>query len=211
MHPNASTRPPGHAALRHGRRSLSGQTCLITTTTASRRPWFARWPIAATIARELGSDRLWRDSHVNAWVLMPDHMHILLTLGASESLPHLMRRIKSVTSRQTRRAAPCSQPLGADAYHDRATPRDEDIDRAANHCGPTHTTTAPFVAMKILPAPPATSSPTPCALASSKPHGPGPSGTANGLPATCRRGGSPDRQRRKTPFIPARPTHRGFR
>jgi len=133
MHPNASTRPPGHAALRHGRRSLSGQTCLITTTTASRRPWFARWPIAATVARELGSDRLWRDNHVNAWVLMPDHMHILLTLGASESLPHLMRRIKSVTSRQARRAAPCSQPLWADAYHDRAIRRDEDIARAARY------------------------------------------------------------------------------
>ncbi|HLR77950.1 MAG TPA: transposase [Burkholderiaceae bacterium] len=61
---------------------------------------------------------------------MPDHMHILLTLGASESLPHLMRRIKSVTSRQARRAAPCSQPLWADAYHDRAIRRDEDIARA---------------------------------------------------------------------------------
>jgi len=59
MHPNASAPSPGHAALRHGRRSLAGQTYLITTTIASRRPWFARWPIAAAVARELGSDRLW--------------------------------------------------------------------------------------------------------------------------------------------------------
>lgn len=128
-HMHAINQPirPGHAALRQGRRSISGHAYLVTTTTFERQPWFSRWPVGAAVARELGGKRLWRDNHVHAWVLMPDHMHILLTLGRGESLSHLLARVKAVTARTARVVAQMDGHVWASAFHDHALRREEQI------------------------------------------------------------------------------------
>jgi REP element-mobilizing transposase RayT len=112
---------------------MPGQTYLVTTATASREPWFARWPVAIAVARELGGKRLWRDSHNQAWVLMPDHKHVQLTLGKSESLSHLIARVKAVSARAARTATVCRRPFWARAFHDHAVRSDEQAVAAARY------------------------------------------------------------------------------
>ena len=124
---------PGHAALRRGRCSVPGQAYFVTTTTVLRRPWFWRWVVGAAVAREIGGSRLWRDNHVHAWVLMPDHMHVLLTLGSGESLSHLMARVKAVSARAAAVVTKSDSRIWASAFHDHALRRDEQVAMAARY------------------------------------------------------------------------------
>jgi len=133
MNQASRSSPPGHAALRRGRCSIPGQVSLVTTTTFARQPWFARWPVGAAVARELGGSRLWRDNHLHAWVLMPDHMHVLVTLGSGESLSHLMGRVKAVSARIARAVTKSDGRIWASAFHDHALRRDEQVAVAARY------------------------------------------------------------------------------
>lgn len=81
-----------------------------------------RQTLSAAVLRE---DRLWRDSTVLCWMLMPDHLHIVLRLGESEPLSSLMNRVKSLTSRAA--GIPGSMPIWMRGFHDRALRRDEDL------------------------------------------------------------------------------------
>lgn len=60
-------------------------------------------------------------------------MHILLTLGQTESLPHLMARVKAVTAGVARKAAPLALPVWAAAFHDHALRQGEAVRSAANY------------------------------------------------------------------------------
>lgn len=124
---------PGHSALRRGRRSVPGQTYLITTTTLDRRPWLALWPIARAVAREIGTSRLWQRCHIHAWVLMHDHMHLLLTLGDDEPLSDVMRRAKAVSARAAHAVTASRQPFWARSFHDHALRHEEELAIAARY------------------------------------------------------------------------------
>ncbi|WP_079248032.1 transposase [Lysobacter antibioticus] len=99
-------RPPGHVALRRGRASESGRVYFVTCVTRDRRALFADPILAHTMAEALLDRRLWPRSRLLAWVLMPDHWHGLIELGAWETLPDLMCRLKSNTPRHIRFALP---------------------------------------------------------------------------------------------------------
>ena len=130
MHDNP---PPGHRALRRGRVSIPGQTYLITIVCQQRQPWFADWTIAQTAAATIAEKQLWRDSHVLCWVLMPDHLHVVVELGASESLSMLIRRVKSVTARAINRYLRSEGAVWMAAYHERTLRRDEDLRQVARY------------------------------------------------------------------------------
>lgn len=115
QHPRA-----GYRALRRGRVSLPGHGYFVTTASHRREPWFARWSTAWSVCHALASPSLWRGSTLQAWVLMPDHMHLLLELGEDEPLPALMRRVKAVTSRAAALAGrPVGGPTWMPGYHER--------------------------------------------------------------------------------------------
>lgn len=125
-----SSHPPthGHRALRRTRFSAPGQVYLLTTVTHLRRPLFADWEVASRVCASLHEDRLWRGSRLLCWVLMPDHAHLLASLGPGESVSKLMQRVKAVSSKAAR-SAQASPPRRTwmPAYHDRALRRDEDM------------------------------------------------------------------------------------
>lgn len=128
--------PPGsgYRALRKGRTSIPGQPYLLTTVCHARRPWFGAWQVASSTCAALAEHRLWRDSQPLCWVLMPDHLHVLLGLGASEPLPRLVQRLKAVTARATKEASgQAGNPVWMAGYHDRALRLDEDIRAAARY------------------------------------------------------------------------------
>ena len=77
--------------------------------------------------------RLWRDSCVLAWMLMPDHLHVLLELGEMESLPALMRRVKCVTAGVANAVDHRTGRVWMPGYHDHALRCEESIAAAARY------------------------------------------------------------------------------
>ena len=119
----------GHAALRKGRSSVSGQSYLVTFATHDRRPYFTDWHVAREAAQILTSTGSWPDAHVLAWVLMPDHWHGLVQIEEGASLSRSVGFCKGRSARMLRQR---NEPLGrvwARGFHDRAL-RDADGVRA---------------------------------------------------------------------------------
>ncbi len=107
---------------------MPGQVYLITTTCRDRRPHFESWEAASTVSATLTEHRLWRGSRLLCWVLMPDHLHLLIQLADTESLPKLMQRVKAVTARAMNQVVyPGRGTIWAAGYHDRAVRADEDL------------------------------------------------------------------------------------
>lgn len=85
--------------VRLERRSVPGQTYLLSVATLYRRPVFTDDEAARAVCRVHTAQWPWRDSAVLAWVLMPDHWQGLVTLGERDSLSTLVGRFKALTSR----------------------------------------------------------------------------------------------------------------
>jgi REP element-mobilizing transposase RayT len=68
-----------------------------------------------------------------AWVVMPDHVHLLLRLGGNDSLPVVMNRINSCTAKAANRALSRMGPVWQGAYHDRAMRADEHLANVARY------------------------------------------------------------------------------
>ncbi|MBK9654424.1 MAG: transposase [Rhodanobacteraceae bacterium] len=75
---------PRSSALRRGRRSIASQPYLITVSTHERVRWFCDPTDADRAASVLNDNRTWPDANVLAWVLMPDHLHLMLTLESRD-------------------------------------------------------------------------------------------------------------------------------
>jgi putative transposase len=124
---------PGSNALRIGRQSIAGQRYLITTRCDQRETRFAHWASASRVAAVVDSRRLWRDSRILCWVLMPDHMHLLIELGENESLPALMRRVKCVTAGVANAVDRRRGRVWMPGYHDHALRCDESVASAVRY------------------------------------------------------------------------------
>jgi REP element-mobilizing transposase RayT len=94
------TRDPhrGHDALRRGRSSQPGATYFLTLCTENRAPGLTTTAIAERIITEahaLTADTTWR---LISATVMPDHVHLLITLGERLSLEKSISRLKAKTS-----------------------------------------------------------------------------------------------------------------
>jgi REP element-mobilizing transposase RayT len=115
-----------YEALLAGRCSRVGVTYLVTTATAGRRRVFDSFSLAAIVARELIQCEHARCWHLHAWVVMPDHLHLLLELR-SGTLESTMRTFKGRCAHRINAARACDGSLWQAGYHDRAVRRDEDL------------------------------------------------------------------------------------
>ena len=123
----------GHSALRKGRVSLPGAIYLVTFATHDRLPLFLDHGMAMRACRAINDQRLWLQSGLLAWVLMPDHWHGMVQLGAKETLPRLVGRLKANSARHARTQPDPAPRVWAAAFHDRALRRDESIGDAARY------------------------------------------------------------------------------
>lgn len=100
----------GYSSLRLGRVSASQATYFVTFCTSARRKSLADSRIVSALHREcraMLSDGTWT---VRAWVVMPDHVHIVFDLGERLSLGRCVGRFKAKTSSQLRSANLSWQP-----------------------------------------------------------------------------------------------------
>lgn len=68
-----------------------------------------------------------------AWVLMPDHAHWLIQLGATDSLHVVVNRLKSASARRANRVLNRSGALWARSFHDRALRAEDDAKASARY------------------------------------------------------------------------------
>jgi len=130
---NGYRQTPGYRALRAGRASLPGQHYFITTVCYERDQRFIEGAAASAVASKLQESSLWDESRLLCWVLMPDHLHMLIELGECRSLSALMRRVKCVTARSANQAESRSGSVWMPGFHDRALRAEEDATGVARY------------------------------------------------------------------------------
>lgn len=128
----------GYRALRIGRASLQNRGYLITTVCDRRWPWFRPGAAAEAVAAKLDEPELWGEASAFCWVLMPDHLHILIQLGSDRSLSSLVQRVKSVTALAANRTMSRRGRVWMPGFHDRALRAEEEVEAVARYviCNP---------------------------------------------------------------------------
>ena len=88
------SRPAHSKDLRKGRFSQPNGIYLLTWATANRMPWFADWSLGRLVIASLRQAQEAGSAETLAFVIMPDHVHWLITLG-DVLLEKLVRNVKS--------------------------------------------------------------------------------------------------------------------
>jgi putative transposase len=131
--PASATRSPPHsAALRKARVSEAGRAFLLTTVIEGRRPVFADWRIGRVLVAEMRAEHESRRVRSLAWVIMPDHLHWLLTLQEG-TLGGLMQRVKSRSAIAINASLGAADRLWQRGYHDHAVRAEEDLPAMARY------------------------------------------------------------------------------
>ena len=124
-----------HNKLRKGRVSLPGQIYIVTATTSDRRPVFRDFELACAAARAVAAPRA--ELIALCWVLMPDHIHVLLEL-VEGSLSQAVGGLKARAAAAVNRVRGTREPVWARAFHDRALRQEDDMLDVARYiiCNP---------------------------------------------------------------------------
>jgi putative transposase len=130
---NIEQKSPGTKALRKARCSSPRQMYSITSVCFCREKVFAKDHYARLAAKALSSTKLWPDAKCLAWVVMPDHLHVLIELGDTEPLSLVVQRIKSLIATAINQERSTRQPVWQRGYYEHAIRTDEDVLLAARY------------------------------------------------------------------------------
>lgn len=119
--------PPGNARLRKGRVSIPGQIYLVTTTTRERFRYFDDFEAGRSLCQTLYRLDELELVHNLCFVVMPDHLHWLFSLGGARDLSAVVRLAKSNSGRAI------GTSIWQPGFHDRAIRREEDVLPAARY------------------------------------------------------------------------------
>ena len=112
--------------LTKGRYSQAGQEYHVTFTTQGRSPYFAQLNAAHLFCQTLHQLHHENKLHPTCWVLMPDHVHLLLQLQDGENLRDALQHLKGRSAHTINKACKRRGPLWQKSFFDRALRRDED-------------------------------------------------------------------------------------
>lgn len=124
---------PGQKALRKGRISIPDHIYFVTMACHDKKRVFSNWECALTAAQILTETRLWRNSSLLCWVLMPEHWHGLIQLADDESLSKLMQRVKAVSAKNINIVRQSNGAVWQKCFYDHALRVEEDIRPVAEY------------------------------------------------------------------------------
>lgn len=127
-----SSQPAGQSALRRGRYSQPGGIYFVTIVTHQRIPWFQVFDFAVIMCRCLARPAGLGDAVNLCWVVMPDHVHLLLQLGGMP-LDRIVQRLKSQSARQLNREIGRRSRFWQPAYFDHALRDEENVRGVARY------------------------------------------------------------------------------
>ncbi|MBU1332544.1 MAG: transposase [Gammaproteobacteria bacterium] len=118
--------------LRAGRFSEAGRSYLITTVTAERRPLFLDFFTSRLLIQEMRRCTAEGLANSLAWVVMPDHLHWLVTLEHG-GLARLAKRLKARSAQAINRHHVSHGRVWQPGYHDRAVRHEDDVRAMARY------------------------------------------------------------------------------
>ena len=111
---------PGQRALRKGRASLENAAYFITARAAGQRPIFASPSVAHILIAGIrwlrDTGRIW----IIGYVIIPDHVHLLLVLRRGATLSQVMQVWKGFMARELRQKCGLSPPVWQRGCYDHA-------------------------------------------------------------------------------------------
>jgi REP element-mobilizing transposase RayT len=91
---------------------------------------FGRASAAASALHEAGKEG---GVELHAWVLMPDHVHLLVSPGTAETLSRWVGRARASMTRAVRAVDPRAGCVWARGFHDHALRAEESVRGAARY------------------------------------------------------------------------------
>lgn len=128
-----TTHKPHGGDLRRGRVSEAGRVYLVTAVTHDRAPLFADPGHARVVVRCLRDLEQARRAETLCFVVMPDHLHWLLSLGEGQSLAALVKSMKGYSARRINAMRGEGGRVWQAGFHDHALRREEDVREVARY------------------------------------------------------------------------------
>ena len=122
----------GYQRLRAGRVSINQQAYHLVFNTHQRNP-LIDFDNGTLLARYLNSTQFLKNNRLLAWVLMPDHVHILVQLGEGSTLESFVRVFKTQSSLILRRKNVFAGKVWDKGYYDHACRKEEDLAAIARY------------------------------------------------------------------------------
>ncbi|MDO6693217.1 transposase [Aliiglaciecola sp. 3_MG-2023] len=119
--------------LTKGRRSIIGQVYLITACTKHREPLFIQFTLARIVVACMKKSQQRGKIQFLSWVIMPDHVHFLMSLEGDSSLSEVIGYIKGTTSHQICKRLNRKGGIWQAGFHDHAIRKEENIIEAARY------------------------------------------------------------------------------
>src|SRR5437764_860116 len=98
---------------------IEGQCYHVTSTTRQRLPLFADAANARVVLRAIEFVRSDARAFVLAYVIMPNHLHMVVAPREARTLVQIMQVVKGFSSREINRAEGKSGSLWQQSYYDR--------------------------------------------------------------------------------------------
>jgi REP element-mobilizing transposase RayT len=134
MAPAPQKQVPHSRDLRKGRASMPGQIYLVTTITKGRAPLFSDLHFGRILVRAMRHQHQAGALDSLAFVVMPDHLHWLLALGAGCSLSNVVGQTKRYSAQHINQIRDAKgQAVWQDGFHDHAIRREEDLREVARY------------------------------------------------------------------------------
>ena len=131
--PRPAIRVKGYRAFRATRISLPGHAYLVTTVTQRRERLFADFATARLAISALNHRETRAGGTLHVWVLMPDHLHMVLQLGEEDGISQAMNRIKSHIGRVVNRHLARTGAVWQSGFHEHLLRPDEDLKGIARY------------------------------------------------------------------------------
>ena len=128
----SKSKNPHGRDLRKGRHPQTGRIYFITTSTKDRLPWFIESDLASLMSGLIESYLNNKHCRCLCWVVMPDHIHLLIELQ-STMLAGTINRLKSGSARILNRQIGRAGPFWQSGFDDHALRREEDIKEVARY------------------------------------------------------------------------------
>ena len=104
----------------------------MTFTTADRIPWFQVFEFAAIMCRCLEDEVCLLDASSLCWVVMPDHLHLLLQLAEAD-LGRVVRQLKARSALRLNHEIGRKGRFWTPAFHDHRLRQEEDLRGVARY------------------------------------------------------------------------------
>ncbi len=110
-----------------------GFPSLVTTNAAQRRPIFRERQAAEELLRVIAEVRTEEHVDVNAYVIMPDHVHLVLSVHRRTSLGRVLQLIKGRFAWRYNRDRNRSGKVWQDRFHEKALRSEAELLRALEY------------------------------------------------------------------------------